>query len=97
VGDAPHPSPHRPRVPAVYARLADYEVRDDGRPIGRIKEECEPVPGRAWSWWLHITNAHEAGFATSGYAASPGDAKAAFRVSLERYREWAALQGAASK
>jgi hypothetical protein len=76
--------------PAVYAHLADYEVRDDGRPIGRIKEEREPVPGRGWSWWLHITNAHEAGVATSGYAASLEDAKSGFRASLDRYKAWMA-------
>jgi hypothetical protein len=49
----------------------------------------EPLPGRAWFWALHIIGAHRAGVATSGYAASLEDAKAAFRASMERYRAWA--------
>jgi hypothetical protein len=56
--------------PPVYAHLRDHEVLEDGKPIGRIKEEREPTPGRAWSWYLQIEEAHRAGAPTSGYAAS---------------------------
>jgi hypothetical protein len=35
--------------PPVYAHLVDYEMMDDGQPIGRIMEEREPTPDRGWS------------------------------------------------
>jgi hypothetical protein len=56
---------------------------EDGQPIGRIMEQREPAPGRAWFWSLTITGPHQAGVATSGFTASLEDAKAAFRASLE--------------
>jgi hypothetical protein len=31
--------------PPVYAHPADYDVLEDGQPIGRIMEQREPVPG----------------------------------------------------
>ena len=74
--------------PPVYAHLLDYDVMEDGQTIGRIMEERESKPGRAWSWFLQIAGAHRAGVLTWGYGASLEDAKAAFRASLDGYKAW---------
>jgi hypothetical protein len=53
--------------PPVYAHLADYEVMEDGRSIGSIKQEREEEPRnpeRAWSWSLTIVGARLAGIKT---------------------------------
>jgi hypothetical protein len=65
--------------PPVYAHLADYEVMEDGRSIGSIKQEREEEPRnpeRAWSWSLTIVGARLAGIKTSGYGPSLEDVKA---------------------
>ena len=83
--------------PPVYAHLTDYEGMEDGQPIGRIMERREPGPGHEWFWALQITGAHKAGVVTSGYTASLEDAKAAFRVSLDRYRAWRQAQNGSGR
>lgn len=76
--------------PPVYAHLADYDVMEDGKSIGRIMAQREPVPGREWFWSLTITGAHRGGVVPSGYAASLEDAKAAFLKALKGYQAWVA-------
>src|SRR4051812_6429281 len=40
---------------AAFAHLADWSVYDDGRQIGRLREEhAPPRPERAWYWSITV-------------------------------------------
>jgi hypothetical protein len=81
--------PTRLDSPPVYAHFEDYEVFEDGRPIGRIMELRDPTPqGDAWQWSLTIIDSGMAGIKTSGGGDSLEEVKAAFQAALEAYKAW---------
>jgi hypothetical protein len=75
--DAPHPSLYQAKLaPPVYEHIGDYEVLDDGQPIGRIYEIHAPLrPDELWSWSIMVLGAHRAGIETVGRTATFQDAK----------------------
>ena len=60
----------------AFAGLEDWDVLDDGKPVGRIYEKHVPArPDLAWFWSITVLS-------TSGTTATLYEAKAAFRVVL---------------
>jgi hypothetical protein len=56
---------------AAFAHLADWSVYDDGRQIGRLREEhAPPRPGRAWYWSITVLGPGRGRVRTEGHAAS---------------------------
>ena len=68
--------PTRIEASPAFAGLEDWDVLDDGKPVGRIYEQHVPArPDLAWFWSI-------TGLSTSGTTATLDEAKAAFRVVL---------------
>jgi hypothetical protein len=76
----------------AFAHLEDWDVLDDGKPIGRIYEKHAPArPDHAWFWSITEYIEPRAGLSTSGSAETLDAAKAAFRARWDQWRGWAAL------
>jgi hypothetical protein len=80
------------RSPAT-ADLDDWIVLDDGTPIGRIYQRHAPANVDV-TWFWSITYVEpRAGLRTSGMAETLEAAKAAFRDSYDKWRDWATKAG----
>jgi hypothetical protein len=74
-------------APPVYEHIGDYEVLDDGQPIGRIYEIRAPLrPDELWSWSIMVLGAHRAGIETVGRTATFEDAKEKIKANYERWK-----------
>jgi hypothetical protein len=82
------------RSPA-FVHLEDWDVLDDGKPVGRIYERHAAVasPNRAWFWSITEYVEPRAGLSISGTAGTLDEAKAAFRANWDRSCAWAARTG----
>ena len=77
------------RSPAT-ADLEDWIVLDDGIPIGRIYQRHAPANADvAWFWSVTAYVEPRSGLRTSGMAETLDAAKAAFRDSYDKWRDWA--------
>jgi hypothetical protein len=72
--------PTRLETSPVYAHLDDWEVLEDGEPIGRIYESREKRPGLEWYWSITSMRYWDARqfVTTHAYATSLDEAKKAF-------------------
>jgi hypothetical protein len=78
----------------AFAHLADWQVLDDGKPVGRIYERHAPAnPDQTWFWSITAYVEPRAGLRTSGTASTLEEAKAAFRDTWDRWCAWAARTG----
>ena len=81
------------RSPAT-AHLEDWIVLDDGKPIRRIYQRHAPANADvAWFWSITTYVEPRAGLRTSGMADTLDAAKAAFRDSYDKWRDWATKAG----
>jgi hypothetical protein len=81
------------RSPAM-ANLDDWMVLDDGKPIGRIYQRHAPANADvAWFWSVTAYVEPRSGLRTSGMAETLDAAKAAFRDSYDKWRDWATKAG----
>ena len=81
------------RSPAT-ADIADWMVLDDGIPIGRIYQRHAPANADVvWFWSITTYVEPRAGLRTSGMAETLEAAKAAFRDSYDKWRDWATKAG----
>jgi hypothetical protein len=72
---------------AAFAHLADWSVYDDGRQIGRLREEhAPPRPERAWYWSITVLGPGRGRVRTEGHAASLEAAKADFQAQWEAFK-----------
>ena len=76
------------------ADLDDWMVLDDGIPIGRIYQRHAPAnAGVAWFWSVTTYVDPRSALRTSGMAETLDAAKAAFRDSYDKWRDWATMAG----
>jgi hypothetical protein len=61
----------------------DYQIRDDGQPIGRIRFASERTPG-IWLWHNQV---HAPGLSPFGSARTLDDAKAEFKTVWLAFKE----------
>jgi hypothetical protein len=81
------------RSPAT-ADLADWIILDDGKPVGRIYQRHAPANADvAWFWSITTYVEPRSALRTSGMAETLDAAKAAFRDSYDKWRDWAAKTG----
>jgi hypothetical protein len=81
------------RSPAM-ADLDDWIVLDDGRPIGRIYQRHAPANADVtWFWSITAYVEPRSELRTSGMAETLDAAKAAFRDSYDKWRDWATKAG----
>ena len=81
------------RSPAT-AELDDCIVLDDGISIGRIYQRHAPAnPDVVWFWSITTYVEPRSGLRTSGMAETLDAAKAAFRDSYDKWRDWATKAG----
>jgi hypothetical protein len=67
---------------------------DDGIPIGRIYQRHAPANADVtWFWSITAYVEPRSGLRTSGMAETLDAAKAAFRDSYDKWRDWAAKAG----
>jgi hypothetical protein len=85
---------HTPLEKSPAFVLADWQVLDDGKPVGRIYERHTPAsPDQAWFWSITEYVEPRAGVSISGTAGTFEAAKAAFRKNWDKWRAWAAKTG----
>jgi hypothetical protein len=78
----------------AFARLKDWDVLDDGKPVGRIyQRHAQGKPGQAWFWSITEYVEPRSGVCTSSPAATLLEAKAAFKAHWLRWCAWAARTG----
>src|SRR5262245_15005375 len=78
----------------AFAGLEDWDVLDDGRPVGRIYERHAPAsPDQAWFWSIKEYVEPRSGLSISGTAETFEAAQAAFRKNWDKWRAWAAQTG----
>jgi hypothetical protein len=78
----------------AFADLEDWDVLDDGKPVGRIYERHAPAgPDLAWFWSITEYVEPRSGLSTSGTVATLDEAKAAFRANWDSWRSWATQTG----
>ena len=76
------------------AHLEDWIVLDDGIPVGRIYQRHAPAnAGVAWFWSVTAYVEPRSGPRTSGTTGTLEAAKAAFRDSYDKWRDWATKAG----
>ncbi|MGY3034304.1 hypothetical protein ACVIIV_003474 [Bradyrhizobium sp. USDA 4354] len=63
--------------------LDDYSVREDGRPIGRIRLATEHSPA-TWLWHITVPISYRASF---GDAPSLDEAKGRFKVAWKAFKQ----------
>jgi hypothetical protein len=64
---------------AAFAHLADWSVYEDGREIGRLREEHAPTrPELSWFWSIIVMGPARHKVRTDGRAATLEEAKAQF-------------------
>jgi hypothetical protein len=81
------------RSPAT-ANLDHWIVLDDDIPIGRIYQRHAPANADvAWFWSVTTYVEPRAGLRMSGTTGTLDDAKAAFRDSYDKWRDWATKTG----
>ena len=79
----------------AFEHLEDWQVLDDGKPIGRIYEKLAPASPSDQTWFWSITEYVEprSGLRTSGSAETFDAARVAFRECWNKWRAWAAKAG----
>jgi hypothetical protein len=81
------------RSPA-FAHLEDWDVLNDGKPIGRIYEKHAPAqPEFTWFWSITAYVEPRSGLRTSGMTETFDAGKAAFRDTWEKWQSWATKTG----
>jgi hypothetical protein len=88
--------PYPPAHPAQRSpeHLEDWQVLDDGKPIGRIYEKHAPAsPTRRGSGRSPSSSSHAPGLRTSGSAETFDAARVAYRECWDKWRAWAAQAG----
>jgi hypothetical protein len=81
------------RSPA-FAHLEDWDVLNDGKPIGRIYEKHAPAqPEFTWFWSITAYVEPRSGLRTSGMTETFDAAKAPFRDTWEKWQSWATKTG----
>jgi len=64
--------------PPIYRDQLDYEVLEDGRPVGRMYEDLHALPDLRWFWSITVFVGHWPGVTTNGRVATLTEAKARF-------------------
>jgi hypothetical protein len=91
------PTTNRDRSPAT-ADLDHWIVIDDGIPIGRIYKRHAPANADvAWFWSITAYVEPRSELRTNGMAETLDAAKAAFRDSYDKWRDWATKTGFGSR
>jgi hypothetical protein len=70
----------------AYQDSLDYIITEDGRAIGRMYEDRHSKPELRWFWSITVYVNPMLGIATSGRAASIGEAKAHFLANWQKCR-----------
>jgi hypothetical protein len=89
-------TPRRTRLEQspAFAGLEDWDVLDNGKPVGRIYERHAPAsPDQTWFWSITEYVEPRSGLRTSGMTGTLDAAKAAFRNSYDKWRAWATKAG----
>jgi hypothetical protein len=80
----------------AFAHLEDWDVLDDGKPVGRIYEKhVRASPDQAWFWSITEYAEPRSGLPTSGTTETFEAAKAAFRKNWDKWG-WAMRAGSDS-
>jgi hypothetical protein len=78
----------------AFADIEDWQVLDDGKPVGRIYERHAPgTTSQPWFWSITEYVEPRSGLRMSGTASSLLEAKVAFRANWDRWRSWATRTG----
>ena len=72
--------------PPIYRDQLDYEVLEDGRPIGRMYEDLHALPTLRWFWSITVFVGDRPGVTTNGRVATLTEAKARFVENWEKCR-----------
>jgi hypothetical protein len=72
--------------PPIYRYQFDYEVLEDGRPIGRVYEDLHALSELRWFWSITVFVGDRPGVTTSGLVATLTEAKARFVENWEKCR-----------
>jgi hypothetical protein len=78
----------------AFAHLQDWQVLDDGKPVGRLYQAHTAAPPELiWHWSITEYVEPRSGLRTSGTAETLDAAKSAFKDTWEAWRSWAAKTG----
>jgi hypothetical protein len=72
--------------PLIYQDQLDYEIFEDGRPIGRMYEDRHALPDLRWFWSITVFVGDQPGVTTNGRAPILEEAKARFLANWKRCR-----------
>ena len=72
--------------PPIYRNQVDYEVLEDGRPIGRMYEDLHALPELRWFWSITVFVGDRHGVTTNGRVATLTEANARFVENWEKCR-----------
>jgi hypothetical protein len=70
--------------PPVYRDQLDYEVIEDGRPIGRMYEDWHALPELRWFWSITVFVGYRPGVTTFGRVGTLEAAKARFLANWQK-------------
>ena len=74
------------RTPAMYQQRQDFTVVEDGRTIGRIREEPRARPQLRWFWMITVPGDQKLRIGRSGHAVTLAQAQTMFQSSWTRMR-----------
>jgi hypothetical protein len=78
----------------AMAHLEDWQVLDDGKPVGRLYQAHTAAPPEIiWHWSITEYVEPRSGLRTSGTAETFDAAKAAFQNTRDKWRDWATQAG----
>jgi hypothetical protein len=79
---------------STFGHLEDWQVLDDGKPVGRLYQRHTGAPPEMiWHWSITVYVEPRAGLRTSGTAETLDAAKTAFREIWDKWRAWATQAG----
>jgi hypothetical protein len=73
--------------PPIYHNQLDYEVVEDGRPVGRMYEDLHALPELRWFWSITVFVGDRLGVTTDGRAPTLELAKARFLNNWKKCRD----------